>query len=156
MKALKWFLSWFAAVLITAGLGSVVQTQFNLYRLQALGVPIGWMTRLETTASDLLGFAPVWAIIVALGLLIALFSASFLASQWPAGSRFLHVLAGFAAPLAALLIMEVMLPVTPVAAARNWAGVVAISLPGALGGWVYARLWCQRQKGHNLYQAAQR
>ncbi|WP_376693539.1 hypothetical protein [Wenzhouxiangella sp. EGI_FJ10409] len=156
MKALKWFLAWLAAVLVTAGLGSVIQTQLNLARIAELGAPVGVSERLETTLHDLVGFAPLWAIIVAAAMLVALPVAGGLARRWPTLSTGLFVLAGFLAPLVALLVMDGMLPITPIAAARSLSGLLLLSLPGAVGGWLYARLFVQRQKGQIFHQAAQR
>lgn len=155
MNVLRWFLAWLVAVVVTAVTGSIIQTQFNLARIADLGAPVGLAERMQTTLADLLGFAPLWGIIVAGGLLVALLVAGGLARLWPRWSIGLHVAAGFAAPFAALLIMEVMMPVTVVAAARSWPGLVLISLPGALGGWLYLAM-LQRQKGQTFHQAAQR
>lgn len=155
MKVLRWFLSWLAAVVVTAAIGSVIQTQINIARISGLGVEVTAWERFVTTGQDLLGFAPLWGIIVAAGLLVALLVAGGLARRWPARSVSLHVLAGFAAPMVALLVMDAMLPVTVVAAARSWGGLVLMSLPGGLGGWLYVAL-LQRQKGQIFHQAAQR
>lgn len=153
MKVIRWFLAWLAAVLVTAVGGSIVQTQLNIARIVELGVTVGWGERLDTTLQDLLGFAPLWAIIVAAGLLLALLVAGGLSRRWPGFFVGLHVLAGFTAPMVALLIMEAMMPVTVVAAARSWTGMVLMSLAGAVGGWLYAGL-LQRQKGQSFHQAA--
>jgi hypothetical protein len=155
MKVLRWLIAWLAAVIVTAGLGSVVQTQLNIARIVELGTPVGIGERLETTLQDLAGFAPLWAIIVAAGLLVALLVAGALSRRWPGLTVPLHVLAGLAAPAVALLAMEAMMPVTVVAAARTWTGLILMSAPGALGGWLYVVL-LQRQKGQNFHQAAQR
>jgi hypothetical protein len=155
MKVLRWFLSWLAAVVVTAAIGSVIQTQINIARISGLGVEVTVWQRFVTTGQDLLGFAPLWGIIVAAGLLVALLVAGGLARRWPAWSVSLHVLAGLAAPTVALLVMDAMLPVTVVAAARSWGGLVLMSLPGGLGGWLYVAL-LQRQKGQIFHQAAQR
>lgn len=155
MNVIRWLLAWLAAVIVTAVAGSIIQTQLNLARIVALGTPVGLDERVETTLQDLIGFAPVWGIIVAGGLLVALLVASALARRWPRFSVGLHVLAGFLAPLVALVIMEAMMPVTVVAAARTWTGALMISLPGAAGGWLYVRL-LQRHKGQIFHQAAQR
>ncbi len=155
MKVLRWFLAWMTAVLVTASIGSVIQTQINIARITGLGVDVSLGQRLAMSGQDLLGFAPLWGIIVAAGLLVALLVASGLARRWPARSVSLHVLAGFAAPLVALLVMDAMLPVTVVAAARTWSGLLLMSLPGAVGGWLYVVL-LYRQKGQIFHQAAQR
>jgi len=156
MKTFRWLLAWLIAVLLTAAVGSVIQTQLNIARIAKLGTPVDLTERLETTLQDLAGFAPAWAIIVAAGLLVALLVAGGLGRKWPRHARWLHALAGFAAPLVALMVMEAILPITVVAAARSWTGVFLMSVPGALGGWLYFRVFTQRQKGQNFHQAAQR
>ncbi|WP_296131547.1 hypothetical protein [Pseudomonas sp. Ga0074129] len=60
------FLYFLFAVLLSSALGGVVQTQFNLANLQALGAPMTLSVRLHTTALDLLGFSPLFAVLVLL------------------------------------------------------------------------------------------
>ena len=68
------------AVLLTSVLGAVLQTQFNLANLQALGAPMPLMVRLHTTGLDLLGFSPTFAVLVICGLSVGL------AAGGPAGA----------------------------------------------------------------------
>ena len=138
--ALRWLLAWVAAVVVTAVLGSIVQTQFNLARIAALDGPVGLGNRLETTGFDLVSFAPTFAVIVALALLIAFVVAGALARWIGRGRKILFMLAGFAAIAAALAIMSAMLPVTPIGATRSVTGFLTLSLTGAAGGWVYAEV----------------
>jgi|GEM_PF-288359 len=156
MKTFRWLLAWLTAVIVTAVAGSIVQTQINIARIVELGESVSLDERLVTTLQDLAGFAPVWAIIVAAGLLVALPVAGALGRKWPSLAIWLQMLAGFMALVVALLIMDLMLPVTAVAAARSWCGVLLLSVPGVFGGWIYFALYLQRQKGQNFHQAAQR
>lgn len=156
MNALRWLAAWFVAVVVTGAGGSAVQTQFNLARIVEMGQPVTLGQRLSTTFADFAGFAPLWSVIVAAALLIAFPVAAGLSRLWPAGRAALHVLAGFCAVLVALLVMSAMLPVTAIAAARTLGGVLAMAVPGAFGGAVYAWLWPQRQKGQTFHQAAHR
>ncbi|MBC7939646.1 MAG: hypothetical protein H7Z19_07760, partial [Chitinophagaceae bacterium] len=71
-----------AGWLLAAAWGSVVQTQFNLQALVALGVPVPPGLRALTTLQDLAGFAPVYAGILAAGWLPALGLAAGLARRW--------------------------------------------------------------------------
>ncbi|MBC7939804.1 MAG: PQQ-dependent sugar dehydrogenase, partial [Chitinophagaceae bacterium] len=68
-----------AGWLLAAAWGSVVQTQFNLQALVALGVPVPPGLRALTTLQDLAGFAPVYAGILAAGWIPALGLAAWLA-----------------------------------------------------------------------------
>lgn len=156
MKTFGWLQALLAAVFVTALAGSIVQTQLNIARIVELGETVSPGERLVTTLQDLAGFAPIWAIIVAAGLLVALPIAGVLGRQWPGIAFRLHLLAGFMAILVALLVMDLMLPVTAIAATRSWAGFLLMCVPGACGGWLYFVLFTQRQKGQNFHQAAQR
>jgi len=137
MLVLRWIVALLAAIVVTAGLGSIIQTQFNLARIATLNEPIDLGTRLEVTMFDLVSFAPLYAVIVALALLIAMLVATFLARFLPRGHALLFALAGFVAVACALVIMNLMMPVTIIAAVRTTTGLVAMSLAGAVGGWVY-------------------
>lgn len=138
MRKLRTAVAWFAAVLVTAAAGSVVQTQFNLAMIQRLGAPVPLTDRVETTLHDLVGFAPTYALLVAAGFLIALPVSGLLARFWPAGRMVLHALAGGTAIVGALLMMNALLPVTVIGAARFPSGVATLALSGMLGGLLFA------------------
>lgn len=140
MKGIRVLLALLLAVLVTAVLGSIVQTQFNLAALIALEVPIPPDVRLRTTARDLVGFGPAMAAVTGAGFVVAFAVAGLLARLAPQWRTALFMLAGGGAMLSALLIMASVLPITPIAAARTWPGVVALSLTGVVGGWVFQRM----------------
>lgn len=133
-------IGYLAAVIGTSVSGSIVQTQFNLAALQGLGVSIPLDVRLDTTVQDLIGFAPLFAALVAAALLIAFAVSGLLLRRLPLPVMSLHVLAGAAAILTLLLIMDAMLPITPIAAARSMSGLLVLSLTGALGGLLFAAI----------------
>lgn len=135
------------AVAVAAVSGSVVQTQFNLAALRALGVELPASIWLATTARDLVGFAPTYALVVAVAFLPALPVAAGLARRWPGFRQGLYTLAGGAAILAALLAMNALLSITTIAATRSLAGLAAMVATGALGGLVYARLSSSGRSG---------
>lgn len=139
MKFLGLLLPWLAATLLTAVAGSIVQTQFNLAAIAALGAPATPALRLQTTAQDLAGFAPMLFAVTAAGFLVALPVAAWL-SRRLAYAVFLYTLAGATAVAVALLLMNALLPVTPIAATRSTAGFLALTACGALGGWAFSRL----------------
>ncbi len=136
----RWLLAWLAAVIVVTLLGSMVQTQFNLARITALDVAVPWLVRIETTLFDLGHFAPIWAAIMALAMVIAMPVAGLIARRWREYRGLLYSLAGFVAVFVALTVVNAMLPVTPVGAARTWPGLVSMALPGALAGWVYTKI----------------
>lgn len=149
MSVVRWLIAFIVAVLAAAVLGSIVQTQFNLASIASLGAPIPLGVRVEVTAFDLLSFAPTYAIVAAFALLIALLVAAWPAGVFPGLGLGWYALAGFVAIYTALVCMNAMLPVTVIGAARSSIGMVSLALAGALGGWLYGRIWTQRQKGQN-------
>jgi len=138
LRTLLYFL---LAVLLASALGSVLQTQFNLANLQALGAPMSLSVRLHTTGLDLLGFSPTFAVLVLLGFVFALPSASLLARSWPGGRWLLFALAGALAVLAAMALANALLPMpTLIGANRSLAGTLGLMACGSLGTLLFASL----------------
>lgn len=129
------------AVLLASVMGSVLQTQFNLANLQALGAPMPLGVRVQTTCLDLLGFSPTFAMLVILGFIFALPAASLLARLWPMGRWLLFTLAGALAVLAAMALANALLPMpTLIGANRTFAGTVGLMACGSLGALLFAVL----------------
>jgi len=140
MQFIRVVLGWAIAVVTTVVVGSIVQTQFNLAAIAALGAPIGIGQRLQATAHDLLSFTPAYAILVAAAFALAWPVAGLLKRAFPAQRTLLFVLAGFGAVWVMIMIMNRALPVTPIGATRALAGTLSLAAAGALAGWWYARL----------------
>lgn len=140
MHALRLLLAYLAATLACAALGSVIQTQFNLAAIAALGAEIPPALRLSTTGQDLLRFAPLWAGILALGFLIAFVVALLIHAFLRRQRSALLIAAGTVSVFTTLWAMQAMLPITVIAAARSGAGFVLLGLTGALGGWAFDQL----------------
>lgn len=134
-----------AGVATTTLLGSIVQTQFNLAELQALGAPAPLDVRLQATLADLAGFTPTYGAVMGVALLIAFVVSGLLARALPGMRTALHVLAGGTAVVAAILVMIQLFGITPIAAARDLPGFAALALCGALGGWVFSLVAAARQ-----------
>ena len=132
--------AWLGATLATAATGSIVQTQFNLAAIEAAGAPVPFDLRLLTTLQDLAGFAPMLAGIAAGAFLVAFGLAVPLVRRWPRHRDGLYTLAGAVAVTTAILLMNLLLPITVIGATRSLSGVVALGVSGALGGRVYAWL----------------
>jgi hypothetical protein len=129
------------AVLLATLMGTVLQTQFNLANLQALGAPMPLGVRVQTTCLDLLGFSPTFAVLVILGFIFALPVASRLACVWPMGRWLLFALAGALAVLAAMALANALLPMpTLIGANRSLAGTLALMASGSLGALLFAVL----------------
>lgn len=138
MKWLRVVLGWAIAVVVAVLAGSIVQTQFNLAAIAALGIEIGLMDRLSTTWHDLLNFTPTYAMLVAIAFAVAWPVAGLLKRWLPAHRRLLFALAGFAALGTMIVVMNRALPVTGIAATREAAGALLLAAVGAIAGWIYA------------------
>lgn len=140
MQRIRILTAWAAAVVTAVALGSVIQTQFNLAAIGALGADIGAGDRFATTWHDLLTFAPLYAIPVAVAFAVAWPVSAWLARGIPGRRSWLFPTAGFGAVLATILLMNAALPITPIGATRGLAGTLALAAAGAAAGWLYVRL----------------
>lgn len=130
-----------AGWLFAAAWGSVVQTQFNLQALVALGVDVPAGLRALTTLQDLAGFAPVYAGILAAGWLPALGLAAWLARHVPAWRSALLSAAAGLGMVAAVRAVDAVAPMPVfIDATRGWPGLLAMAAGAALGGLLYAQL----------------
>jgi hypothetical protein len=131
-------LAFLTAVIATTLFGSLVQTQLALAALSGLGVEITVGERLAASGADLVGFAPMYAGIVALGFLLAFPVAALLTRCFPGLRHRLYALAGAVAILTALLLMRTLLGLSPVSSARGVGGMTLHTLAGAVGGLAFA------------------
>ncbi|MFY0989669.1 hypothetical protein [Halomonas sp. C05BenzN] len=130
-----------AAVLDATLLGSIVQTQFNLAALSALGAEISFSTRLATTGQDLLGFTPLYGSLVAVMMLVAMPVATLVTRWLGTGAWPMHALAAALGLWVMLSIVDALAPMpTLIAATRSPEGTLAMMATAALGGWGYAIL----------------
>ncbi|GIZ10947.1 hypothetical protein [Pseudomonas sp. NCCP-436] len=133
------------AVGLTSLLASVFQTQSNLAALQELGAPVPVQVRLLTTGHDLLGFAPLFALLCALAFAVALPAAVGCALRLPTLRWPIFALAGALAIWCVLALANALAPMpTLVAADRNLPGTLGLMLCGSLGALLFAWLAPQR------------
>lgn len=134
-------IAFLAAVLTATSWGAIVQTQFNLQELQALGATVPLELRLLTTAQDLIGFGPLYSLVVVVALGLAFPMAALVARLVPGWRGALFALAGLAGLIVAIRLVDAATP-PPVliAATRSTLGLLTMTLGGAFGGWLYARL----------------
>ena len=124
---------------VVAGVvGTFLATQFNLATLQGLGVAIPAAGRWATVYHDVFHMGPTFIPLVAAAFLIALLVAAGI-TRVLRGLRLPgYVLAGAAAMVAMLVIMEAQFDgIKPVYGAATTAGLVAQAVAGALGGFAF-------------------
>lgn len=128
------------AWVVAASWGSVVQTRWNLQALVNVGVEIPWGTWLAVIGQDLIGFAPLYGGILAVGWLFALPVAHGLARWWPAGRTVLIASAAGVGMVAAVRSVDMVAPMPVfIDATRHLTGLLAMAAGAVLGGWLYAR-----------------
>lgn len=137
-------LPFLGSALIAIVWGSLVQTQFNLNALVALGVEMPLRLRLLTSAQDLAGFAPVYAGIVLAAWLPAFPVAARLARSVPHLRTVLFALAAGVALLAAVRIGDAVAPMPVlIDATRGLGGLLAMAAGSAAGGALFA-FWTRK------------
>lgn len=133
--------AWLLAVIGMAVTGVVVQTQFVLGALADIGAPISMADRLSMTLADLAGFAPLYAIVIAIGFAIAFFAGWLLIRFAGLPRTPVYGVAGAVCMGVMLVAMEkVFFGVQLIAGARTAAGFSAQVLLGAFWGWTFAAL----------------
>jgi hypothetical protein len=121
--------------------GSVVQTQWNLQALLDVGVAIPLTERARATWQDVIGFAPVYAGILAAGWLPALVVASLVARRWPNWRSPLLAMAAGVGMVAAVRTVDAVAPMPVfIDATRHLPGLLVMAAGAALAGLLYARL----------------
>ncbi|CAB0150868.1 hypothetical protein PSI9734_01307 [Pseudidiomarina piscicola] len=131
-----------SAMLAAAVVGSIIQTQLNLSALVELSVAVSFQTRISTIIHDLLHFSPLFGAIVSAVMLIALPLAYAIAKGLKHEERWWFIGAGFIGMLVCFWLVNSLVPMpTLIAATRSWPGLLAMSMTGALAGWVFGRLW---------------
>ncbi len=133
------------AWVLAAAWGSVVQTQWNLQALVGLGVDIAAAERVRMTWQDLIGFAPVYAGIVAAGWVPALAAAAWLARRRPDWRSALLAAAAGVGMVAAVRAVDAVAPMPVfIDATRHLPGLLLMAAGAALAGWLYALLTQRR------------
>lgn len=140
MGWLRHMFAFLLAVVVAAALGAVASTHFVLASLAGLHIELPFGERLSAYGHDVVGMGPTLAMVVAVGFAIAFPIAALGGRVLPRWRKFGHPMAGAAAMLAALALMEAGLGMMPVAGARTTAGLAAQGVAGAVGGYVLAAI----------------
>ena len=120
-------------------------TQFNLAEIAALGLNVPFADRLATTAHDLVGGLPLIATIFGFGFIIAMPITGIIARWVKILPNAAHALGGFAGVGVTLFALKALFAITPIGAARDIDGFIALCLSGAVAGYVYSALKARGQ-----------
>ena len=120
-------------------------TQFNLAEIAALGLNVPFADRLATTAHDLVGGLPLIATIFGFGFIIAMPITGIIARWVKILPHVAHALGGVAGVGVTLFALKALFAITPIGAARDIDGFIALCLSGAVAGYVYSALKARGQ-----------
>ena len=120
-------------------------TQFNLAEIAALGLNVPFADRLATTAHDLVGGLPLIATIFGFGFIIAMPITGVITRWVKILPHVAHALGGFAGVGVTLFALKALFAITPIGAARDIDGFIALCLSGAAAGYVYSALKARGQ-----------
>lgn len=129
------------SVLVATVLGTLAQTQLNLYELQQLGTPISVEQRAVTSLRDLTGFTPIFGLMVAVTFVFALPVAAGLGRIFKPWRGLLFALAGGVGIWVAFRTADYFLPMpTFIAATRETLGLLLMMVAVAVGSWLFGRM----------------
>ena len=141
MSMLRLVLAYLAAVGVMAALGVLAQSLFVLLGLGEVGAAIPLPAALGMMADDLLGLGPIYAVLIAIGFLIAFPVAALAVRIVPAPRALIFAAAGLVCIAVMLTLMkEVFFGVQLIAGARSLPGFWAQAIMGALAGLAFAGL----------------
>lgn len=129
------------AVIATASVASIVQTQLNLAAISDIGAPITLPIRAATTLEDLLRFGPVMAAITAGAFLPAFAVGSLVLRRMSLSRSAVFALAPIVGLWTAFFVMSFFTPMPQlVAAVRGSIGMALVCASGVAGGLIFERL----------------
>ena len=146
MSILRLVLAYLAAVVVMATLGVVTQSLFVLLGLGDVGASIPVASALGMMMDDLLGLGPIYAILIAIGFVIAFPVAAIAVRLLPIPRALIYAAAGLVCIAVMLTLMkEIFFGVQLIAGARTLPGFWVQASMGALAGLAF--VWLTRPPG---------
>ena len=142
----RYAVAFVVAVVAALAVASIISTQFVIAGLQGVGVEIPFVTRLSMTVTDL-ALLRFYALSGGTAMLVAFLVAGACARWLPGSRQVWFTVAGFAALICVLMILELIIGAMFIAGARSLPGHVLQGAAGAFGGWVFAGLTAARDAG---------
>ncbi|NND40065.1 MAG: hypothetical protein HKO06_10760 [Pseudomonadales bacterium] len=129
--------AWSGAVLLTYIIAAALVSPFNMASIEALGMQVPAASLLAAAWHDVFHMADLYLPIIAVALLIAFPFAAWLAQRTGIATRLLYPLAGFTALLTIHASLYLAFGMSPIAATREWGGLLAQGLAGVCGGIIF-------------------
>ena len=146
IRALKiillFVLAWLAAAVIVAAVGTFLQTQNVVARLNGVGADIALSERLSMTGYDLTHLGTLYLPFIAAGALVAYLAGLLVYRLAGFGRPVVFAVAGAVAMLVMLLLMkQAFFGIHIIAGARSGFGIALQMLGGAVGGLVFEQIF---------------
>ncbi|MFK7859539.1 MAG: hypothetical protein AB8B64_11985 [Granulosicoccus sp.] len=128
---------------ITYGLASIAHSHYVLVHLERMGVSVALSDRLRMTLGDLAGLY-AYAMVITIGLIIGWAIMAGIRRLFSVSRWLVYPLGGLLSMAFIMAAMSMAFPMTPLAPARDAAGILGQCIAGLLGGVVFA--WLQTRK----------
>ena len=141
MAFVRILIGYLLSVVIATAVASLFQTQMVISKLGAAGLAVSSQTRLNMSLEDIVGLAPQFGGVVAIGFAVAFLIAAALKRVAKQPAPIAYPLAGAAAIALALILMPFLLKLnglTPLAGTRGAMAFALQCVAGAIGGLVFA------------------
>lgn len=141
MAAVRLLIGYLAAVIVTTAIASAFHTHTVVGGLRSSGATVPLDAQLQMTASDIVGLAPQYGLVIAIGLAVGFLIAAALRRVLKPLAPIAYPLAGAAAIAVALSAMGLAYDgITPIAGARTTMGFALQCLAGAVGGLIFSMI----------------
>ncbi|MFK7994306.1 MAG: hypothetical protein AB8B87_09215 [Granulosicoccus sp.] len=128
---------------ITYALASIAHSHYIVGQVERMGVTVSLRDQLHMTLGDLMGLY-VYAMVIAIGLALAWTVMAGVRRLTGLSRWIVYPLAGALAMITIMSVMSMAFPMTPIAPARDIAGIVGQSSAGLIGGCIFA--WLQERE----------
>ena len=146
LRVIQFFLVLIASATITTIFASFISTQRVVNNLTDISGPVAISDRISMTFYDITHFGTRYVLFISFAFLIAMLSAKVLSDRLPNQSRIIFICAGAVAILIMLLLMQIVFFGVPiVAGARDGFGLFLQCFCGAIGGYIFYRLFWRRK-----------
>ena len=125
------------ATLLTYVVSAILVSQLNLYQITQMGWQVEWTQRINAAWNDVIHMWDIFLPSLGFALLLGFLFTGLVLNRFIKPTYWLYALAGFTAILAMHLILEFAVGFAPIAPAREFGGLVALALVGALAGLIY-------------------
>ncbi|MFK8083124.1 MAG: hypothetical protein AB8B97_22820 [Granulosicoccus sp.] len=125
---------------ITYALASIAHSQYVVAQVERMGVGVAFADRLSMTLGDLAGLY-LYAAVITVGLVIGWLVMAGIRRLYNMSRWIVYPMGGLLTMVVIMAAMSLAFPMTPIAPARDVAGILGQCIAGLTGGFIFA--WLQ-------------